>query len=364
MKQKIILAVTNDLTYDQRMQRICRSLCKAGYVVQLIGRQLSSSVPLKEEPFTQTRLKCLFNKGKLFYTEYNIRLFCYLLSQKADAFCAVDLDTIVPVYVAGKLKGAKLIYDAHEYFTEVPEVVRRPLVKKIWQWVERTFVPRFHLAYTVSQGLSDLFSSQFLRPFHVIRNVPYQRKLPMVKKQEPGYLLYQGALNEGRGLENLLEAMPQLPVKLKLAGEGDLSASLREKAKALYLENKVEFLGFLSPDKLREVTDDAYIGINLLEPVGKSYYYSLANKFFDYIQSGVPQICIDFPEYRHLNRQYKVAVLVKNTSVCEIKSAVERLLNDKSLYSQLQLNNINAAAQLNWQIEEQKLLTLYHELLG
>ncbi len=362
--KKIIFTVTNDLTYDQRMQRICRSLSNAGYSVVLVGRELKTSGPLKQEPFQQKRLRCFFNKGKLFYIEYNLRLLIYLLLQQADAFCAIDLDTVVPVYLAGRLKKAKLVYDAHEYFTEVPEVERRPLVQKVWQWVEYTFVPRFQLAYTVSQGLADLFNNKLHRTFHVIRNVPVKAVAMPHSPNAGPYILYQGALNEGRGLENLLQAVKELPVQLKLAGEGDLSQQLRMQAKQLALGSKVEFLGFVEPHKLKEVTANAAVGINILEPAGKSYYYSLANKFFDYVQAGIPQICIDFPEYSHINRQYEVAILVKNTSVSEIKNAVERLFNDKSLYSRLQSNCAACAVALNWENEEQKLLALYHELLG
>ena len=132
---KIIFAVTNDLTYDQRMQRICRSLSKAGYEVELVGRVRHFSVPITYEPYQQTRLKCFFNKGKLFYLEYNLRLLIYLTFSNFDACCAIDLDTIIPVYLIGRLKGIKTIYDAHEYFTEVPEVVNRPFVKSIWEWI-------------------------------------------------------------------------------------------------------------------------------------------------------------------------------------------------------------------------------------
>src|ERR1700722_9998572 len=159
--KKIILTVTNDLNYDQRMQKTCRSLASAGYEVELVGRNKSDSIPLANEPYLQTRLNCIFNKGKLFYIEYNLRLLVYLTFRNFDAACAVDLDTIAPVFIIGKLKGAKLIYDAHEYFPEVPEVVRRPAIKKVWEWVEKTFVPRMDAMYTVSEGLAEIFRAKY-----------------------------------------------------------------------------------------------------------------------------------------------------------------------------------------------------------
>lgn len=363
LSRKIIFTVTNDLTYDQRMQKICRSLSNAGYEIELVGRERSFSLLLSNESFKQTRLKCIFNKGKLFYLEYNLRLLFYLLFQKADALCAIDLDTIAPVYLAGKVKSAKLIYDAHEYFTEVPEVIRRPSVKRIWEWVERTFVPRFDLAYTVSPALAELFSGKHNKQFHVIRNIPLLVQSSIVNRQSSMVILYQGALNEGRGLEHLIGAMKDIDAKLLLAGEGDLSNELRSLTKKLNLESKVKFLGFIKPAQLKELTSKATIGINLLENKGLSYYYSLSNKFFDYIHAGVPQVCIAFPEYKKINDEYEIALLMETCSIAEIRNAIERLLSDDDLYKRLQKKCEVCSLDLNWQNEEKKLVALYDELL-
>lgn len=362
--KRIIFTVTNDLSYDQRMQKICRSLSSAGYEVELVGRQRGFSIPFTNEPFKQTRLQCIFNKGKLFYIEYNIRLLFYLTFSQFDAACAIDLDTIVPLCITGKLKGAKLVYDAHEYFTEVPEVVRRPKVQKIWQWVERIFVPQFDLIYTVSGGLAELYEQKYGKRVEVIMNVPNSQPLPSPKGEaRAGFILYQGALNEGRGLEHLIAAMQQIDCPLKLAGEGDLSAQLRQQVKNMRLESKITFLGYIPPVELKKITAQATIGINLVENTGLSYYYSLSNKFFDYIHASVPQVCIAFPEYEKLNKTYNVALLVGDCSTVQISGAINRLLKDEGLYRQLQKNCEVCSHVLNWQQEEIKLLDLYGRLL-
>lgn len=365
LTQRIVFAVTNDLTFDQRMHKICSTLVAHHYEVELVGRKRATSVPVTAQPYKQTRLTCWFDKGKLFYLEYNLRLLLYLLFTPAEAICAVDLDTIVPVVLAAKLKGSKIIYDAHEYFTEVPEVVRRPTIKKVWQWVERKFVPHAHLAYTVSPAIAGLFTQKFGKDFHVIMNVPESQE-QRTENQEQGtenILLYQGALNEGRGLEHLIEAMHDIDGKLILAGEGDLSAQLRQQVTNAGLQHKIQFAGFVRPDELKQLTRQATIGINLLENKGLSYYYSLSNKFFDYIQAGVPQLCIGFPEYVAINQHYEVALLINTCAVGEIKQGVKRLLTDKEFYNRLQKNCEVCARQYNWQHEEKKLAALYHELL-
>ncbi|MDZ4844067.1 MAG: glycosyltransferase [Chitinophagales bacterium] len=352
----IIFTVTNDITHDRRMQRICESLSKNGFDVTLIGRELTNSKQLTQFSFKTIRLRCLFNKGKLFYLEYNFRLFWKLLFMCADVYAAVDLDTIIPCFKVAFLKGKKKVFDAHEYFEDVPEVVNRPVTKMIWSWVGKMFVPHADLALTVSESLAEQFHQLYGIRFETIRNVPKKTTAPA---NTGNYLLYQGALNEGRGLEQLIEAMQSIDMPLKIAGEGDLSDALRQKVNALGLQQKIEFLGFVSPEKLDTLTANAWLGLNLLENKGLSYYYSLANKFFDYINHGVPSLNMGFPEYKKINAQFDVSLLLKDLSAQAIVEAVYSLKENPALYEQLRKNCIEAREELNWEREEQKLLNLY-----
>ncbi|MBF9236537.1 glycosyltransferase [Hymenobacter sp. BT683] len=364
---RLLFAVTTDLCFDQRMQRICGSLAAAGYRVQLVGWERPASPPLTPQPYAQHRLRGWFQRGKLFYLEYNLRLFFYLLGQRAAAWCACDLDTALPVWLRARLGGQPLVYDAHELFTEVPEVAARPAVQRIWRWVEGFIVPRARLAYTVGPALARVFEQRYGRPFAVVRNVSRLRaEAPQPVAGPPtGYILYQGALNVGRGLENLLAAMPQVAGRLVICGEGDCSAALRAQAEQLGLlgSGQVEFRGFVLPEALREVTRHAAVGIMLLENIGLSYYYSLANKFFDYVHAGIPQVLIDFPEYRALNDQFDVAELVADLHPDTLATALNRLLRDEpARYQHLTANCRRAAPQLSWQHEERELLRLWSHL--
>src|SRR5581483_3840210 len=120
---RIICTVTNDLNYDQRMIRICTTLAEAGYDVTLVGFKRKTSKPLIERPFRQVRIPIIAERGKIMYADYWVKLFFFLMFRKADIFCAVDLDTILPVYHASLLRGKKRVYDAHELFTELQEVI-------------------------------------------------------------------------------------------------------------------------------------------------------------------------------------------------------------------------------------------------
>lgn len=363
-KKRIIATVTNDLSYDQRMIRICTTLSEAGYEVILVGRKRKGSVPLVDRPFQQKRLSCRFQKGKLFYIEYNIRLFFYLLFERFDIVNAVDLDSLLPAYLISNWKGKACVYDAHEYFTETPEVVRRPWIKKWWERLADFVVPKLTHCYTVGPALAKIMGERYGVKFGVIRNLPFpQREMAKPSESQPLRLLYQGALNEGRGLFEVIQAMDQLKyVQLWIAGEGDLSEFLRKEVDLRRLKDQVTFLGYLQPEELKEVTLKAHVGLNLLENKGQSYYYSLANKAFDYVQAALPSIHMNFPEYAALNEKYDLFELIDDLDTSSIIDAVDKLFSDRAYYERLRSNAMLARSELNWEKEKYALLAIYENV--
>ena len=359
--KKLIFTITNDCTFDQRMIRICTSLARAGYAVELVGRKESNSIPLKEQPFRQKRLNCFFRKGKSFYIEYNLRLLFYLLFRKADLVCAIDLDTILPVLMVSKLKGSKRVYDAHELFCEMKEIVTRPGIYKMWKRIERISVPRFDHNYTVNTPIADEFRKMYGKEFEVIRNMPVLRPVIIPEKKEK-YILYQGAVNEGRSFETLIPAMKMVNAPLVICGNGNFLEQAIQLTKEHGLEEKIIFRGKLVPEELRNITENAWAGVTLFDKEGISNYFSLANRFSDYFHSGLPQLCVDYPVYREINNQYQIAVLIHDLEPDTIAKGLNTLLNDEQLYKELQKNCLKARTQLNWQEEEKKLLSFYSNI--
>ncbi len=360
--KKIVFTVTNDLTYDQRMQRICSTLADTGYDVTLTGFFKKRSVKTEARNFKQIRLRLFFKKGKLFYIEYNFRLFWWLLFRPADIFCGIDLDTLLPVFLVSRIRGKICVHDAHEYFTELPEIVDRPGIQKMWTMLAKFLLPKIKYNYTVGGAIADKLSGIYRQPYQVIRNVPFLISENDEAQTQQNYILYQGALNKGRGLENLMHAMGHIHADLYIAGEGDLSQQLRDYAASLPHASKIRFLGYVRPYELIGYTRRAIAGINLVENMGQSYYYSLSNKFFDYIHAGKPQVSMNFPEYRKLNDQYNVAVLIDDVKAETIAYAVNHLINDQELYETLQQNTRTAKQELNWQNESVKLIQFYRSI--
>jgi glycosyltransferase involved in cell wall biosynthesis len=363
----LVFAVTNDLATDQRMQRAGRAL-SARFRVTLLGRLLPDSPPLPAEtPFQCVRIRLRHRRGPAFYLEHNYRLYRWLLAAQPDIIGAVDADTLAGCALAARHLNVPLVYDSHEYFTQLPELEGRPWVRWVWDRVERWGVPQAALCYTVNESLAEVLAQRLGTPFGVVRNLPEPPSAtataaPMPFSLPEKFILYQGALNVGRGLEMLLDLLADWPeARAVLCGEGDISQALRAKAASLRLQERVQFLGRLSPGSLHWVTRRAWIGYNVLAPMGLSYYYSLANKFFDYLHAGVPSLSSDFPEYQKLVHRWGCGRLTRYDKE-DVAHMLCEMWCDQAAAQRMQANARQAAAHLRWAEEKETLLRLYEPL--
>lgn len=343
------------------MHRICSSLAQNGYDITLVGYKKPLSIPLANKNFKQKRIHCWFLKGKSFYAEYNIRLFLYLLFKKIDVICAIDLDTIFPCLHISRIKKIPRVYDAHELFTGLKEVIERPKVKRIWENVEKKAVPKYPNGYTVSESIADVFFEKYRVSYLTIRNIPLLKPLTGISNENK-FILYQGAVNVGRGFEYLIPAMQWVNTKLIICGDGNYMPQLKNLISEYKLGEKIELKGMMEPEELSKFSQTAYIGIATPESNGLNQLLALPNKFFDYLHAGLPQINVNYPEYEKLNNNYQVAILLEDLSPKNIAANINNLLANDVLYNTLKENCMKARKELNWQNEEKKLLTFYQEI--
>lgn len=280
-----------------------------------------------------------------------------------DAVCAIDLDTIIPCHFVSQFKRIPRIYDAHELFTEMKEVITRPRVKKIWTRVEKKLVPKFKLGYTVSESIAEEFHRRYEVNYKTIRNLPVLKPFDTIQTIEK-FILYQGAVNEARGFEYLIPAMQWVNCKLVICGDGNFMQQLKKLISDYKLETKIELKGMLPPEKIWKISQQTTIGIALAEKEGLNQYLALPNKFFDYVHAGLPQVTMDYPEYSKINNQFEVAVLINDLAPKRIADAINNLLTNEVLYSKLKSNCLKARQELNWQHEEKKLLSFYQSVFA
>ena len=170
-------------------------------------------------------------------------------------------------------------------------------------------------------------------------------------------------LNEGRGLEVMIKTMELVPnIEFILAGEGDLSEKLRQMAQQSSASERIVFKGWQSPEALKKLTSNAILGVNILEGSSLNYYYSLANKFFDYMHAGVPSINMNFPEYKQIMARYDVGYLIEKLDEKAIANTILGALKNETELQTKRKNCLSAAAAYNWQHEESKLQNIMKQL--
>jgi glycosyltransferase involved in cell wall biosynthesis len=366
--KKVTLSVINDLVTDNRVHKVAETLQKMGLDPELVGRLLPESQPVSRG-YKIYRMKLLFRKGVMFYAGYNLKLFFYLLKSKSDIFVSNDLDTLPANFLASRIKRKPLIYDSHEYFTEVPELIGRPVVRAIWMWLEKMLVPKVDAAYTVCNSIAEVYRDRYKVDFKVVRNLPVCSKIEKPESPEkisgqPKIILYQGALNMGRGIEAAIRAMQFLDgAELWLAGDGDISTQLRQFVIELKLESKVKFLGRLPLIELQEVTSQADLGISLEEDLGLNYRFALPNKLFDYIQAGVPVLVSNLPEMRRIVEYYQIGIIADTHQRKELAELMKTALFDQEKRQVWKQNLLKAAKELCWENEERVLMLVFRRFL-
>lgn len=371
MVKKISITVINDLVTDQRMHRIAESLVREGFHVSVIGRQLKSSLSLQEALFSHHRYKMLFRKGPLFYAFFNLRLFFSLLfMRRPSLFIAIDLDTLPANFLVSRIRKLPLLYDSHEYFTEVPELINRPGTKKIWERIEKSILPKLRYATAVSESIANTYSEKYGIPFETVRNVSFSRELQEYPEFNQIYsskykIIYQGALNLGRGIELMIKAMAFLEeATLFVVGDGDLSDELHKIADDEPYPGRIIFTGKIAPAELHRITCQCNLGLSLEEDMGLNYRMALPNKIFDYVQARIPVCCSDLPEMSALIHTHGIGEICRKRTPKGLAEQMREMLENSEKIASWKKNLTQAADELCWEKEQDKLLKIIHQALG
>lgn len=373
MKQAIV-SVINDLSTDQRVHKVCNTLHKLGFEITLVGRRQRSSLPLTKRNYNTKRMFLFFEKGPLFYLEYQIRLFWYLLFHKADVLVSNDLDTLLPNYLISKLKSSKLVYDTHELFCEVPELQNNPIKKNIWKGIERRIFPKLKYVFTVNDSIAKIYKDEYHVEVNVVRNIPLltnQNTIEKASKELLGLptdkkiILLQGAgINIDRGAEEAVQAMQYVnDALLLIIGSGDVIGILKQMVIDLNLSTKVKFIDKIPFEKLLQYTHHADLGLTLDKDTNINYRYSLPNKLFDYLHAGVPVLASNLVEVKKIINYYSVGDCIENHNPKHIADKLNKILADNLTLQEWKKNAKIVSNSLNWEQEELKLIAVYKNFL-
>jgi len=307
--------------------------------------------------------------SKLFFLHFYFKSILPTIQLKADIYFASDLYSLPIAYLAAKSNHSKLIYDSRELYSSIAALKHRRFEQRVWRTIEKFLIKRANATVTVNESIAQILSREYTIPKPVVLlNCPRYQEIKQSNKlrevchiaEGKRILLYQGGLQQGRGIFTLLEVIQRLPdCVLLFLGDGALKEELRMKSEKL--KERVYIIDAVPVEQLLLYTASADAGLCLIENYGSSYYLSLPNKFFEYVMAGVPILASNFPEMKRIIDEYKVGETANPEDVNDIAEKIQRLLSPG--HHQHLVENCRAAAKIyNWDIESKKLIATIDNL--
>ncbi|MGH2785056.1 MAG: glycosyltransferase family 4 protein [Actinomycetota bacterium] len=292
------------------------------------------------------------------------------LATPADVYHAHDLTTLTPALRAARSNGARVVYDAHELYTELSGLGAGE--RKRWARVERGLIGRADAVIVPSPSRGEALVDRYgIAPPAVVMNCPPRGPLPdpaagplaRVRRDGELLLVYAGGFIAGRGLENLVAATRMLrKTRLVMLGWGPLEAELRAVVARSDMTERVTFLGAVDPDDVIAVAAGGDVGLAPYLPVGLNNVLAAPNKLYEYLHAGLAVAASDLPDIRRIVEDNDVGELFEAADPSSIAAAVRRATAFPDRLRRLRENAAAAAGLFTWEAQAQVLLEVYERL--
>jgi glycosyltransferase involved in cell wall biosynthesis len=293
-----------------------------------------------------------------------------LVRCKPDAIHAHDVNVLPTAWLAARIAGVPLVYDAHEISTHREGY---KAFRGLVGWLEKKIMPTAAGTITTTDARAKFFARAYRvpRPL-VLQNRPRlicatrsNRIREELRLTQPWpIVLYQGGLQTGRGLPRLVQAAAQVSdAYFVFIGGGRQSAELHALAETLGLRARVHFIPTVLLAELPSYTASADIGVQPIENTCLNHFTTDSNKLFEYVIAGLPVVASRLPEIRKVVEQDDLGLLVTPGDTDSLVDALRRLVADADLRAHYAKNAAQAAQHLNWEAQEAALVELYARVL-
>lgn len=340
----------------------CRSLARHGYDVSLVvadgnGDETVENIKVVDVGRSSSRLNRMFSTTR--------RVLARAVSLNADIYHFHDPELLF-VGLILKIRGKYVIYDAHEDLKKdilskyyLPKW-GRSVVAAISGIVELTIARRLSGVVAATPSIREKFARSTVVCIN-INNYPILGELSesAVMERKPE-VCFVGGMTDIRGVYELTEACRFLKTGARLNLVGEFAEDdLEVRVRASEGWSRVNFLGFLSREGVREVMGHSVAGIVTFLPE-PSHLEAQPNKMFEYMSAGLPVIASDFPLWREIIAGHDCGVLVDPSEPAAIAAAIDHFVSNPRDVARKGQNGKNAVrTRFNWGAEETKLLAFY-----
>lgn len=404
--KKVLVIVCNNFTHDKRVINISNSLQKNEYNVDILAEKQCRGLKLKEnkgyivhrvplfsslyskqtntvKSISHRKIICSKmkkiiknNKTRMLITSFlnwftfNFGVFFKGLIIKPDIVYANDLDTLTVGFLLSRILKTKLIFDSHELWLMGNKFNNCSKIRqKMWVIIEKRLIHKADCVICTTDLRSEYLKKEYgLQKVTTIHNYPKYSSIQNNNffrnefriAQDHVILLYQGLLDEKRGIFNIVNSCSKIDkISIIFMGMGRDREKLREYIISNKLDKKMFVKKAVEPKKLLEYTSSADIGLQLLYNTDYNHYSTISNKLMEYFMAGIAIIASDFPEIRKVVTENQIGILVDPENENQIEQAVRKLINDSRLLEKYKANSVANRYKYTWENEEKKLLAIF-----
>jgi len=376
---KVLILVASPIVTDPRVYNEAQALIKDGHQVTVIAWDREKQNPARQvwDGIDVLRLRiCLSPKYGLSVPPWHI---FHLIAWQWQAYRKAvtlnkenSLDVIhchfldtLPIGIMLKRKlGVPLIYDARDMYAYMMQASFPSWIANAVARIEKLLVSKSDIIIAVSEVMERCLKKITDRPVRIIMNCkPLQsEEYRLPANRDRFTLLYIGTLHKARALEELMDAVCELPDVFCIIGgigQADFVESIR--LQCLKIPN-ISFIGKVAVDKVLRMTMEADIIFCMFDPVNPNNKIGMPNKLFEAMVCGRPIICTRGIYSGDFVLQERIGLAVEQSKEALVQ-AIKKLRDDPDLREMMGRNALNAAiTKYNWQIEEKKLVELYREI--
>ena len=363
-----VVHITSAHTRDdiRIFKKECISLSKSGIKVYLIvndclGNENVNNVSIIDagRPISG-RLDRFLNLSKYIYRA--------AIDLDADIYHFHDSD-LIPVGLRLLKKNKKVVYDVHEDLPRqiltkeyIPSFFRKP-VSLLLEFYENYASKQFDLILAATPHITERFRKLNKNTVN-INNYPIHGELLFKKNHniiKDNAVCYIGGISRIRGVKYLINALEHCNVNLYLAGRFS-DKKFEQELRSLKNWKKVIYLGQIGREKVSEILSLASAGLVTFLPA-PNHNNAQPNKMFEYMSAGLPVICSNFNLWKKIITENKCGICVNPVDSYEISSAINKIIEDKSLVAEFGKNGIESIKnKYNWNNEEKKLIKAYQKI--
>jgi glycosyltransferase involved in cell wall biosynthesis len=378
---RVTMLLRNAFTHDSRVEKEARSLARAGYRVTVVAegrqdlpeRELRDDVSVVRVPRGPARLP-----GRRM-REYRARLVEALAASEPAVLHAHDSDALGAVAEVAAARRIPFVYDAHELWlgqeNRGRSALYHALFKAYYWWVQRRLVPRAAAVLTVSKPIRERLATTYRVPVSLVPNYPELEDPPPAPRplrtllaepiaDDAPIVLYLGGVQPGRGLEELVSALPEVPdAVLVCLGVTDTPRSLVALAEERGVVARLRLVPPVPSEEVVGWAASATVGVALATPISENNRFSLPNKLFQCMAAGIPVLANDFPHVRTIVEDAGAGLCVDSTDPRAIAAALRRLLADPAAAAEMGRRGAAAIRdRYHWGVSERALLEAYAQI--